>query len=152
MGWEEEAIEEFERLKMQRNKNEEVIQERLRTRQQQAPSRWISLQGAIHGLVIQFNLKAGRNLFQVHGQPTHIVVQREDGVSLEIEWSGDSFRASFRYPKCSGHNREYELRTMPVNGNDVVVWIDRQKNEPQTDEQIAAASIHQLIRCGFAVG
>lgn len=151
MGWEDEEIRKFEELKRASARNDALILARSEMRKVQAPHCWIELQGQLRGLVASFNIKADRTLLEVpDGPASQLVIRREDGVSVQIQYSADLYRARCEYPACPGHNKEYELKVTPVKGNDTTVWFDRSSNTPEQTDAIAAFIVRILLRCGLA--
>ncbi|MGC2161605.1 MAG: hypothetical protein WA634_06845 [Silvibacterium sp.] len=104
----------------------------------------------MRSLVVTFNQTAGRTLLQVlDTPPTKLHIRREDGAEVEADFKQELYRVSVAYSTCPGHNRDYVLWVMPVDGNETAVWVDQRGNERELDHAIAARTVRTLLRCGL---
>jgi hypothetical protein len=116
---------------------------RARLVQVQSQGRWIDLLGQFRGLVVAVNKEAGRPVLIVDNTPaTHLEIEREDGRVLNIRFDYALCRVI-----CSGSaDCEYELKVLPIDGNDATVWVDRATRKTRPDKTIAESLLGALMR------
>jgi len=111
----------------------------------QSHGRWIDLLGQFQGFVVEVNRAAGRTVLRVENSPvTCLEIEREDGTALSVRYDSALYRVV-----CSGSfgaaNCEYELKALPVEGNDAVVWVDRLTRKTRADKEIAELLLRTLL-------
>jgi len=150
MSWEDDELIAVEKLKQEKARRDDLILQRSRQRESQARYCWIDLQGKLRGLVVTFNAKADRTIFEVQeGAASQIAICHEDGWSLDVEYDSSMYRASFRFLPYPAHNQDFELVVMPVAGNDATVWVDEKTRTRELAEAIATRAIRKLLRSGL---
>ena len=148
MTWLDDELRAYEESKQGRAQRDELILSRSQLRKTQALHRWIDLQGQLRGAIVQLNIKAGRTVFEdVPVAANRLFIQREDGISLAVQFNTDLNRVSCAFESCPCHNRDFELIVKPIDGNDATIWSDMQTRAGESDERIAESLISSLMRC-----
>jgi hypothetical protein len=136
----------YESERQEWSKRDEHLLLRARLVQAQSQGRWIDLLGQFRGFVVEVNMAAGRTVFKVENSPaTCLEIEREDGVTISVQFDSALYRVICSEP-VERANREYELKVLPVDGNDTVVWVDRSTRKALPDKVIAESLLRTLMR------
>ena len=146
MSWQDVELRAYESRRQEQALRSEHLMLRNRLVQAQGSGRWADLLGQFRSAVITFNsLKDGGLLRETNSPVTHYEIEREDGVSLSVDYDRDLNRVTCSIPSSRMEDWGFELEVHGINGNDKTVWVDRQTGQYLKDEKIAEMAIKRLL-------
>lgn len=145
IGWEERELLNLKWREREAAERADHARLRLRLLMDQSEYRWLELRGKVLAACAGVNKREGSSRFRWDDKPNPLEIFGSNETTLTVEYISMAHVVRFSGESMGADGREYELTVRTVQGNDAVVWIERETGRIRTAKDIADSVVRDLL-------